>query len=107
MVVLNPDHARALHVEGYAREDIAAELIKRAVNPVGLLSRLFAGSPPKDPDVLIPAISGADKLLILVAGGPGIYSTVMVPWGGGPHCNAHVSKEIVFSDACELGLAPA
>jgi hypothetical protein len=107
VVVLNPDHARALHVEGYTREKIVAEIIKRAVNPAGLLWRLRGAPPPPNPDAPIPAISSPDKLLVLVAGGPGIYSTVMVPWGGGPHSNARVSREIVFSDACEVELAPA
>jgi hypothetical protein len=107
VVVLNPDHARALHVEGYSREDISAELIKRAVNPAGYISRLRATPPPKDPDALVRAIGGPQCLLVLVAGGPGVYSHVMTPWGGGPHCNTHASREIVFYDACEVELAPA
>jgi len=107
VVVLNPDHAQALHREGHTRETIKSELIKRAVNPAGLISRLRATPPPKDPEALVRAIGGPDKLLVLVAGGPGVYSHVMTPWGGGPHCNAHVSREIVFYDACEVELAPA
>jgi hypothetical protein len=107
VVVLNPDHARALHREGYTRETIQAELVKRAVNPAGLISDLRATPPPKDREALVRAISGPDKLLVLVSGGPGVYSHVMTPWGGGPHCNACVSREIVFYDACEVELAPA
>jgi hypothetical protein len=106
VVVLNPDHARALHVEGFTREQATAQIVERSGNPAGLLGRLRGGPPPKEPDAFVPAISGPDKLLILVAGGPGIYSTVMTPWGGGPHSTARVSREIVFHDACEVQLAP-
>jgi hypothetical protein len=107
VVVLNPDHARALAAEGFDRASIKAELMKRAGNPAGLLRRLRGSPPPADPDAFVPAIGGADKLLVLVAGGPGIYSAVMPSWGGGPNGNAHASREIVFYDACEIELAPA
>jgi hypothetical protein len=108
VVILNPDHARALHREGYGRPEIMAELLARAGNPAGYVSRMRgAATAPKDPDAFQRAIGGPEKLLVLVAGGPGVYSTVMTSWGGGPHCNAHVSREIIFSDACEVELAPA
>jgi hypothetical protein len=107
VIVLNPDHARALHLEGYGRPEIAAELRKRAVNRAGEIVRLRNGKTPADPDALIPAIGGPEKMLIVVSGGTGVYSHVMVPWGGGPHCNAHASREIVFYDACEVELTPA
>jgi hypothetical protein len=106
VVVLSPDHARALHLEGYGREEITAELVKRAGNPAGLVAQLRGGAPAKDPAAFQPAIGGPEKLLVLVAGGPGVYSTVMTSWGGGPHGNAHASREIVFYDACEVELAP-
>jgi hypothetical protein len=106
VVILSPDHARALHLEGFGRAEITAELLKRAGNPAGLVSRLRGGAPAKDPDAFVPAISGPEKLLVLVAGGPGVYSTIFTSWGGGPHNNAHVTREIVFYDACEVELAP-
>jgi hypothetical protein len=107
VVVLNPDHARALHIEGFGRDEIAAELYKRAVNPLGKVSYLRKGKRPKNADAPVHAIGGLDKLLILVSAGPGLYSLVMSHWGGGPHGNAHASKEIVFYDVCEVELAPA
>jgi hypothetical protein len=107
VVILSPDHARALHQEGYGRPEIVAELVARAGNAAGLVHRLRGLPPPRDPEAFLPAIAGPEKLLVLVAGGPGVYSTIMTSWGGGPHGNAHVSREIVFRDLCEVELAPA
>jgi len=103
VVILSPDHARALHQDGYGRAEIARELSRRAVNPLGLMRRLRGGLPPYDMETPFPAISHPEDVLVLVAGGPGVYSTVTTPWGGGPHNNTHVSREIVFSDSCEVG----
>jgi hypothetical protein len=105
VVVLNPDHAHALAREGFTRESISAELFRRAVNTAGAVARARGSSIPDDPDRLVPAIGAPDRLLILVAGGTGVYSTVMTSWGGGPHNNLHATREIVFSDACEVNIA--
>jgi hypothetical protein len=105
VVVLNPDHAQALAREGYDRERITQELFRRAVNPAGSIARARGTALPDDPDRLVPAIGAPDRLLVLVAGGTGVYSTVMTSWGGGPHNNLHASREIVFTDACEVVIA--
>jgi hypothetical protein len=102
VVILNPDHARELHNRGFDREKIIAELIARSVNPAGEIERLRFGRQSEDPARLIRAIGGPDRLLVLVAGGPGVYSAVMTPWGGAPHGNGHVSRKIVFQDSCEV-----
>jgi hypothetical protein len=102
VVALNPDHAHVLAEAGFGRAGIAKELAKRAGNPAGLVARLHGYPAPADPDKFFPAIRGPEKVLVLVAGGSGIYSTIMVPWGGGPHGGEYVSKEIVFSDFCEV-----
>ena len=103
VVMLNPDHAKALHRAGYTRAGIAKELALKAVNPAGLLCRLRGELPPSNPDEPIRSITDPDSVLILVAGGPGVYSTLMTPWGGGEHGNPHVSREIIFNDFCEIG----
>jgi hypothetical protein len=105
VVVLNPDHAHAFAREGYDRQRIADQLIKRAVNTADRVSQARSGKPAVDPDLILPAIGAPDRLLILVAGGTGVYSTVMTSWGGGPHNNLHASREIVFQDACEVVIA--
>ncbi|MFC3173876.1 hypothetical protein ACFOD9_06395 [Novosphingobium bradum] len=102
VVVLNPDHAQALAREGLDRAGVIDALVRRAGQSAEAISRARTGRPSPDPDRFVPAIASADNVLVLVAGGSGVYSTVMVPWGGGPHGNAHVTREIVFNDACEV-----
>ena len=52
------------------------------------------------------AISGPEAVLVFVAGGPSVYSSVMVPWTQGPHRNPYVSVEIVTTDAREVPVSP-
>ena len=47
-----------------------------------------------DPDLVVHALSSPEALLILVAGGTGLCSTVMPSWGAGPHSNSHLTVEI-------------
>jgi len=67
-----------------------------------VLQRLRYGRTVEDPDRIAPAIGDPAQVLVVVAGGQGFYSAVMTPWGGGPHRNTYVTKEIVFYDACDL-----
>lgn len=53
-------------------------------------------------DDLIRAVRDPDDLLILQAGGSGLYSMVMTSWCAGPHANRAVSQEIMFGQACEI-----
>lgn len=105
VVVLNPDHARALADEGRGRAEIVAELAARAGHPAGHAEWLRHGIGTRDAAGFAPSTRGPEGILLMVAGGPGLYSAVMTPWGGGPHGNGHVSKEIVFHDACEVDLS--
>ena len=57
-----------------------------------------------DPDKVVHALSRPEALLILVAGGTGLHSTVMPSWGAGPHGNGHVTVEIDLDQACDVPL---
>jgi hypothetical protein len=109
VVCLGPDHAQALHQAGHTRESIQQELWKLAINPTTLVERLRFGSfapTDTDQDAVVHAISGPEAVLVFVAGGPSVYSSVMVPWTQGPHRNPYVSVEIVTTDACEVPVSP-
>ena len=53
-----------------------------------------------------PAFASPDNILIMVAGGSGLYSMVMPSWGGAAHSNCPVSEKIEVDQFCEVpGLA--
>ena len=50
----------------------------------------------------MPAVRDPERILIVVAGGSGLYSMVMPSWCAGPHCNAAVHAEIAINPFCEI-----
>ena len=72
------------------------------LDPRGYIHGMRKGRPVDDPDGFQPAIENSQSVPVMVAGGPGLYSTIMAPWAGGAHGNIAVSKEIVMTDACEV-----
>jgi hypothetical protein len=106
-VVLNPEHTAILHGAGLTREDIAQELYERSFVEASIVKRLFsqfAGPNPQDR----MAFKGPEQILILQAGGSGVYSMVMPSWCVGAHANAAVSIKVEADLFCEIpGLATA
>lgn len=103
-VVLNPEHAEVLAKAGLSRSDIKARLTELAVNPGEVISALnpaFA-SRNQTPDAPVAAVRDPDDIVLLVAGGTGLYSTVMPSWAAGPHTNAIVHQEILIDQFCEI-----
>lgn len=100
-VVLNPEHAAVLHSVGYDRARIQTELAARATTPRDILARMnpkmLVGNEP-----LIPAVRDSAKILVLVAGAPGLYTMVMPSWCAGPHGNVAVHAEVELDQFCEL-----
>ena len=116
VLVLNPDHAIALADVGHDRATIAEALHQRAKRSWSELSAVRARgsginrhqrSQGDDPELVIHALKSPEDLLVLVAGGTGLYSTVMPSWGAGPHGNGHISVEIDLDQACEVPLVQA
>ena len=101
VVVLNPDHAAVLAKAGLTRQDIAMELCKRCVMPPELQQRLMpqlvgANPPPR------PAFTDPSQILILMAGGNGLYSMVMPSWSTGTHKNSPSSVKVELAASCEI-----
>ncbi|NNL85986.1 MAG: hypothetical protein HKP27_10055 [Myxococcales bacterium] len=105
MVLLNPGHARALAAAGHTRKSIAETICDRALNSRLDLERTGAAgiAPKKDP---LRCFASADDVLIAVAGGGGLYSSVMPTWCAGPHRNRAVSVAIDLDQACEVPASP-
>lgn len=103
-VVLNPEHAEVLAKAGLSRADIKARLVELAVNPAKVIRELnpaFANRHQAD-DEPVRAIRGPEDIVLLVAGGTGLYSTVMPSWAAGPHTNSIVHQEIFIDQYCEI-----
>lgn len=115
-VILNPEHAEVLAEAGLDRAAIKARLAELAVQPKAELARLnpaFAGrggstvadgtASGADPEPETrSALRSPDDIVLLVAGGPGLYSVVMPSWAAGAHMNSAVHAEIVTDQSCEI-----
>ena len=102
-VALNPDHAAVLARAGYRRADVQCELHRLATNrrsDLALLNPAFAGH--GDPDEELAAVPSPDHVLLLVAGGGGLYSSVFPSWSAGAHLNPIVHQLIEIDQACEI-----
>jgi len=105
VVVLNPEHSAVLGKAGLSRQDIASELYERCFLEGEMVKRLmgaFAGDNPQRR----MAFRSPDQILILQAGGSGLYSMVMPSWCAGAHANSAVSIRVEADIFCEIpGLA--
>ena len=99
VVILNPEHARALSAAGLTVQDVARRVSELAQKPRRLI-HASPINPALDPDELV-GISAA-QLLIMVAGGGGVYSKVAPSWGWGTHRNQHVTTEVLYGQVCEI-----
>lgn len=103
VVVLNPDHATALDRHGFDRKRIQTELYQRASHPRKTLERHFPALRFRDEEGdRIHAFRDPSDILVVVAGGSGLYSAVIPSWSAGPHCNRYVSRRIAYGESCEI-----
>ena len=114
-VIMNPDHAEVIRRAGLTREDVQAELASRAtisvgtmrsINPTLFMQGINADdkgrfSEAADED-LIHVLKDPSRILVLQAGGSGLYTMVMASWWAGPHLYAIVDSEIELDQACEI-----
>lgn len=102
-VALNPEHADVLARAGMSRFDVQRELHGLATNRRGELRRLnpmFAGR--GDDDDELSAVPSPDHILLLVAGGGGLYSSVFPSWSAGAHANPILHERIELDQACAI-----
>ena len=103
VVVLNPDHANLLAASGLDRQSIAEELYNRCKINTEELRRLvpnFSGGPDATGDRY--AFTGPEQILILMAGGGGLYSMVMPSWCAGANKNSPSSVVVESEFFCEV-----
>ncbi|MEM1178421.1 MAG: hypothetical protein AAGM22_08760 [Acidobacteriota bacterium] len=101
VVVLNPDHAAVLAKAGLSRRDIADELCKRCVMSPEQQLHLMPGMVGPDPPPR-PAFTDPSQILIVMAGGNGLYSMVMPSWSTGTHKNSPSSVTVELGASCAI-----
>ncbi|MBV1877161.1 MAG: hypothetical protein KUG79_05925 [Pseudomonadales bacterium] len=102
-VILNPDHAQILAKAGLDRSQVAAQLYQYCVHSrkqLALLTSGFANS-KSDSDQKY-CFESPDKIIIITAGGGGLYSTVMPSWCAGAHNNSASSQVVEMNQFCEI-----
>ncbi len=107
VVVLNPEHAEILSRANLSRDAVAQRLWSLTHLPVSQLQRYgaaFAGRFGADagPQDTYPAFVAPDNILILMAGGSGLYSMVMPSWCAGKNRNSAVSVKVELDQFCEI-----
>ncbi|MGF1596305.1 MAG: hypothetical protein ACFCVK_05145 [Acidimicrobiales bacterium] len=107
IVVLNPDHTEVLAAAGYDRSGIQRRLAELAVTPIDVARRLHPRQFAHTTTDTVPAVRDPDRILVLQAGGTGLYSMVMPTWCAGAHRNQAVHAEILLDQACEVPLVAA
>ena len=107
LVALNPEHAQVLAAAGLSRQDIAGRLHELCAHSAADLDRYAPAFAPRrggqrDGAAARPCFTDADDILIITAGGSGLYSMVMPTWCGGPHRNRAVSVVVETGQFCAV-----
>ncbi|MCP3992051.1 MAG: hypothetical protein GY724_23470 [Actinomycetia bacterium] len=102
IMVMNPDHTAVLEAVGYDRAKVQQRIAELAVIPVEDARRFhprqFAGFKGE----YVKAVRDPERVMIVQAGGTGLYSMVMPTWSAGAHHNTAVHAEIELDQACEV-----
>ena len=101
-LALNPDHAAVLASAGHDRRSIQEAIVERAVVTGADLMATAGAMRSFDPDDLIACFAEPSELVLIVAGGGGLYSAAFPTWCAGPHANRAVTVEIEVGQACEI-----
>lgn len=102
VVILNPEHAQILADANYTRAQIRERLAALCVHDRKTLQAVapaFTARIQSDP---VAAFGDPEDIIVLVAGGTGLYSMVMPSWCAGPHRNRAVTQVIELDQACEI-----
>jgi hypothetical protein len=96
LLSLGPEHAATIAREGYSKQKVKEFLFEHARYPLARLGREFQRQQierwgVKDaPDTMVPIVSRAEDLSIIVAGGAGKHSSWQPTFGNGTHWTRRV-----------------
>ncbi len=103
VVVLNPDHAEVFARMGMDRHSVTEELVARCTHTRDNIERYGASfinwSKRED---MYSCFSNPQQIILITAGGNGLYSAVMPTWCAGAHRNPAVSMLVEENQFCEI-----
>jgi hypothetical protein len=102
LVVLGPKHAKALSRSGLTRELISERLWELTHHRTADHNRYGGEFGSRFEGDTYPSFPSPKNILIMVAGGIGLYSMVMPNWGGAGHFNCPVSERVEDNQFCEI-----
>jgi hypothetical protein len=103
IVVLNPDHAQVFAQAGLDRQAVVESLCELCRHPRADVQRYGAAFMSwSRGDDWFPCFYEPEQILLLTAGGNGLYSMVMPTWCAGAHNNPAVSVKIEADQYCEI-----
>ncbi|NND53483.1 MAG: hypothetical protein HKN56_00745 [Gammaproteobacteria bacterium] len=106
VVVLNPEHAEILAHANLSRDAVARRLWELTHFPKAQLKEFgsaFAGwLSDENADGEYHAFPAPENILVLMAGGSGLYSMVMPSWSAGAHRNPAISVKLETDQFCEV-----
>jgi len=103
VVVLNPEHAAILGQANLSREAVQQRLYELTHLPKAELRAVGGAFAQRvDGEGDYPAFKQAADVLVLVAGGSGLYSMVMPSWCAGAHRNSAVSVAVDLEQFCAI-----
>ncbi len=103
VVVLNPDHAQVFADAGMDRQAVVeklCELCRHSRADIETYGRSFMSWSKGDD--WFPCFYDPEQILLLTAGGNGLYSMVMPTWCAGEHNNPAVSVALEVDQFCEI-----
>jgi hypothetical protein len=106
LVCLGPKHASVFARSNLSRDAVAERLWELTHLPTADHDRYGGGFGSRFSGDTYCAFAKPENILIMVAGGSGLYSMVMPSWGGAGHANSPVSMLVENNQFCEVpGLA--
>ncbi len=103
VVVLNPEHAEILAHANMSRDAAAERLWELTHLPRAQLEEFGAAFAGRSDSVeTYPTFGKPADILIMMAGGSGLYSMVMPSWCAGQHKNSAVSVAVEMDQFCEI-----
>jgi hypothetical protein len=100
VVVLNPEHAKVLANANLNRETVTRRLFELTHYPK--TARMGGAMSGGAEEGEYACFSDPSQILVLVAGGSGLYSMVMPSWCAGAHKNSPVSVLVETDQFCEI-----